>query len=242
VNDVGILPRVQEYGRAIMTITILIADDHEIVRDGLRTLLELDPELRVVGEAANGTDAVKQVLQLQPDVVLMDLLMPDMDGLAATRQIRADLPHTEVVALTSVLEGTSGMRALEAGAITFLLKDTRADELRRAIKAAAAGQVQIPRLLGMLRAHDGAVQEPPPSVTEADRQVLRLLANGLSNADMASVLGGDEVSVRATVNDLLSRLAVTGRTQAVLYAGQLGLCDLIQVARVDRDTQMHDSP
>src|ERR687887_1652198 len=126
-----------------MPIRVLIADDHDVVRQGLRTYLELDPELDVVGEAADGREAVHLAHRLRPDVVLMDLLMPEMDGIAATQLIRQELPDTEVVALTSVLEDASVVGAMRAGAIGYLLKDTRVEELRRAVRSAAAGQVQL---------------------------------------------------------------------------------------------------
>src|ERR671938_1980986 len=129
--------------RTAMAIRIVIADDHSVVRQGLRMFLGLDPELEVIGEATNGAEAVRLARELRPDVVLMDLLMPVMDGVAATGEIRRALPDTEVLALTSVLERASVVGAVRAGAIGYLLKDTRAEELRRAIRAAAAGQVQL---------------------------------------------------------------------------------------------------
>ncbi|HYX51430.1 MAG TPA: response regulator transcription factor, partial [Ktedonobacteraceae bacterium] len=126
-----------------MTIRILIVDDHSVVRQGLRMFLGLDPELEVVGEAADGAEALHLARQLRPDVVLMDLLMPVMDGITATAAIRQELPDTEVLALTSVLEDASVVSAVRAGAIGYLLKDTEADALCQAIKSAAAGQVQL---------------------------------------------------------------------------------------------------
>jgi NarL family two-component system response regulator LiaR len=126
-----------------MPITILIVDDHSVVRQGLKMFLSLDDELEIVGEAANGEEAIALVKDLQPDVVLMDLLMPVMDGVKATQIIRQEYPDTEVVALTSVLEDAMVVNAVRAGAIGYLLKDTEAEELRQAIKAAATGQVQL---------------------------------------------------------------------------------------------------
>jgi NarL family two-component system response regulator LiaR len=141
-----------------MSIRLLIVDDHGVVRQGLRMYLALDPELEVVGEAANGAEALRLAHELKPDVVLMDLLMPVMDGVAATEAIRRELPEVEVIALTSVLEDSAVYGAMRAGAIGYLLKDTEADELCRAIKAAAAGQVQIspPVVARLLRRY------PPP--------------------------------------------------------------------------------
>ena len=126
-----------------MAIQVLITDDHKVVRRGLRGFLELDPELEIVGEASNGEEAVELARLLKPDVVLMDLLMPVMDGIEATGEIRRELPEVEVVALTSVLEDASVTGAIKAGAIGYLLKTTDADELCEAIKAAAAGKVQL---------------------------------------------------------------------------------------------------
>ncbi|MFW6184714.1 MAG: response regulator, partial [Chloroflexota bacterium] len=126
-----------------MPIKVLLADDHSVVRQGLRMFLALDPDLDVVGEAVNGKEALRLVGEVHPDVVLMDLLMPEMDGITATSAIRRQYPDTEVIALTSVLEDEKVYGAIRAGAIGYLLKDTEADELCRAIKAAAAGQVQL---------------------------------------------------------------------------------------------------
>jgi DNA-binding NarL/FixJ family response regulator len=161
-----------------MAIRIVIADDHSVVRRGLRMFLKQDPELDVVGEAANGDEAVRLARQLLPDIVLMDLLMPVMDGIAATALIRRELPDTEVIALTSVLEDASVVGAVRAGAIGYLLKDTDADALCRAIKAAAAGQVQLTpqaaaRLMQVVSAPDS-----PEELTERETEVLRLLAQG----------------------------------------------------------------
>src|SRR3712207_5403798 len=153
-----------------MTIRVLITDDHKVVRRGLRGFLELDPELEVVGEAGNGEEALRAAHELGPDVVLMDLLMPVMDGIEATRRIRRQLPDVEVVALTSVLEDASVTGAIRAGAIGYLLKTTDADELCEAIKAAAAGKVQLApeaaaRLMREMRA-----PERPEALTERETQ------------------------------------------------------------------------
>src|SRR5262249_47645831 len=148
-------------GGEAMTIRIVIADDHSVVRQGLRMFLGLDPELEVVGEAADGAEALRQARQLRPDVVLMDLLMPVMDGITATAAIRQELPDTEVLALTSVLEDASVVGAVRAGAIGYLLKDTQADALCQAIKAAAAGQVQLtPRAAARLMQAVSTAESP----------------------------------------------------------------------------------
>jgi len=209
-----------------MTIRIVLADDHSVVRQGLRMFLSLDPELEVIGEAANGEEAVRMAHELTPDVVLMDMLMPVMDGIEATRKIRAELPDTEVIALTSVLEDNAVVGAVKAGAIGYLLKDTQADELCRAIKAAAAGQVQLSpqaaaRLMREVRAPDS-----PQSLTEREVDVLRLLAGGRANKEIARELTIGEKTVKTHVSNILMKLGVQSRTQAALYAAQIGLAPL----------------
>jgi len=206
-----------------VVIRVLLADDHGVVREGLRMFLGRDPDLDVVGEAANGAEAVELARQLRPDVVLMDLLMPVMDGVAATAAIRNALPETEVVALTSVLESAAVVGAVKAGAIGYLLKDTQAAELRRTIKAAAAGQVQLsPQASAYLMR---AVQSPAPPepLTERETEVLRLLALGHSNKDIARHLQIVEDTVKTHVKHILAKLGVQSRTQAVLCAMRLGL-------------------
>ena len=161
-----------------MAIRVLVVDDHSVVREGLRMFLARDPDLEVVGEAADGADALEQARQMRPDVVIMDLLMPVMDGIAATRVIRRELPETEVLALTSVLESASVVEAIRAGAIGYLLKDTQAFELRKAIKAAAAGQVQLsPQASAYLL---GAVRMPemPEPLTPREMDVPALARTG----------------------------------------------------------------
>jgi DNA-binding NarL/FixJ family response regulator len=188
--------------------------------------LSLDPELEVIGEAENGAEAVKRTMELKPDVVLMDLLMPVMDGITAIGEIRRDAPDTEIIALTSVLEDASVVGAVKAGAIGYLLKDTQSDELRRAIKAAAAGQVQLSpqaaaRLMREVRAPDS-----PETLTERETEVLRLLAHGLANKEIARQLSIGEKTVKTHVSNVLLKLNVRSRTQAALYAAQIGLASL----------------
>ncbi len=206
-----------------MTIRIVIADDHSVVRQGLRMFLNLDPELEVVGEAADGAEALRLARQLQPDVVVMDLLMPVMDGIAATSAIRHELPDTEVLALTSVLEDASVVGAIRAGAIGYLLKDTQAEALCQAIKAAAAGQVQLtPRAAARLM-QVVSTPESPEALTERETEVLRLLAQGQSNKQIARSLHIAEKTVKTHVSNILSKLGVQSRTQATLYAVRIGL-------------------
>jgi DNA-binding NarL/FixJ family response regulator len=209
-----------------MSIRILIVDDHGVVRQGLRMYLALDAELEVVGEAANGAEALRLAHELVPDVVLMDLLMPVMDGIAATETIRRELPEVEVIALTSVLEDTAVYGAMRAGAIGYLVKDTQADELCRAIKAAAAGQVQLsPSVAARLLREVPSPRQPEP-LTKRETEVLRLLAQGKSNKEIAAELVIAEKTVRTHVSNILAKLGVTSRTQAALYALRSGLVPL----------------
>jgi NarL family two-component system response regulator LiaR len=209
-----------------MSIRLLIVDDHGVVRQGLRMYLALDPELEVVGEAANGAEALRLAHELKPDVVLMDLLMPVMDGVAATEAIRRELPEVEVIALTSVLEDSAVYGAMRAGAIGYLLKDTEADELCRAIKAAAAGQVQIsPPVVARLLREVSAPQKPEP-LTKRETEVLRQLALGKSNKEIAATLVIAEKTVRTHVSNILGKLGVASRTQAALHAMRSGLVSL----------------
>jgi NarL family two-component system response regulator LiaR len=206
-----------------MAIRVLIADDHSVVREGLRRFLGRDPELAVVGEASDGAEALELARQLRPDVVLMDLLMPVMDGIAATSAIRKELPEIEVVALTSVLESAAVIGAVKAGAIGYLLKDIQAAELRRAIKAAVAGQVQLTPQASAYLMHEVRTPEAKEPLTEREREVLRLLAQGYSNKDIGRDLQIAEDTVKTHIKHILAKLGVQSRTQAVLGAMRLGL-------------------
>lgn len=208
-----------------MTIRVLVVDDHSVVRQGLRMFLGLDTELDVVGEAANGQEALERARQLRPDVVLMDLIMPVMDGITAIAALRRELPDTEVIALTSVLEDEKVIGAVRAGAMGYLLKDTHAEDLCRAIKAAAAGQVQLSpqaaaRLLREVKAPDN-----PETLTDREAEVLRLLAKGRSNKEIAQALIIGEKTVKTHVSNILAKLNVPSRTQAALFAVRIGMVD-----------------
>lgn len=201
-------------------------DDHAVVRQGLRTFLTMDPSLEVVGEAADGAEAVRAARRLRPDVVLMDLLMPEMDGITATRLIRQELAGTEVIALTSVLEDASVTDAVRAGAIGYLLKDAHAEELRQAIKAAAAGQVQLSPKAAERLLRDVRTPDQPTllkTISPRETEVLRLLAGGRTNKAMARELAITEKTIKTHVSRILGKLGVQSRTQAALYAGRVGL-------------------
>jgi NarL family two-component system response regulator LiaR len=209
-----------------MSIRILIVDDHGVVRQGLRMYLAMDPEFEVVGEAANGAEALHLAHQLRPDVVLMDLLMPVMDGIAAIEAIRRELPEVEAIALTSVLEDSAVYGAMRAGAIGYLLKDTKADELCQAIKAAAAGQVQMSPSVAARLLREVHPPENPEPLTGREVEVLRHLAMGQSNKEIAAALTIAEKTVRTHVSNILAKLGVASRTQAALHAVRIGLVSL----------------
>ncbi|MCL4560966.1 MAG: response regulator transcription factor [Chloroflexi bacterium] len=214
-----------------MTIRVLIADDHGIVRQGLRMYLQFDPELEVVGEAANGKEALELTEKLHPDIILMDLLMPQMDGLEATAAVRRAFPETEVLALTSVLDDTIIHRAIRAGAIGYLLKDTGSDELCRAIHAAVGGQVQLSRQVAQRMATEQEDTFSIASLTDRETDVLRQIACGRSNKEIALNLNIAEKTVKAHVGSILDKLGVASRTQAALLAIRFGLVQSAEETR-----------
>jgi DNA-binding NarL/FixJ family response regulator len=206
-----------------LAIRVLVVDDHIVVRKGLRFFFQNDPEIEIVGEAADGAQALGLARELMPDVVLMDLIMPGMDGIQATGALRREFPEIEVVALTSVLEDDKVIGAVRAGAIGYLLKNAEGEELRRAIKAAAVGQVRLSpeaaaRLMREVRGPDN-----PERLTERETEILRLLARGQSNKEIARSLSIGETTVKSHVSSILTKLGVASRTQAALYAVQVGL-------------------
>jgi DNA-binding NarL/FixJ family response regulator len=206
-----------------MSIRILLVDDHAVVRQGLKMFLGLEADFEVVGEAENGAQAIRKAHELHPDVVLMDLLMPVMDGVAAIAEIRQSMPDVEVIALTSVLEDASVIGAIRAGAMGYLLKDTQAEELCRAIKAAAAGQVQLSPQAAARLMREVQAPQSPEKLTERETDVLRLLALGRANKEIALELKIGEKTVKTHVSSILSKLSVPSRTQAALYAVRIGL-------------------
>jgi DNA-binding NarL/FixJ family response regulator len=203
-------------------IRVLIVDDHAVVRRGLRGFLDLLDDIEVVGEAENGLEAVETSARLTPDVVLMDLLMPELDGLGAIAQIKAAQPEVEIVALTSFIEEEKVTTALEAGATGYLLKDADADDVAAAVRAAHAGEVHldaaVTRLLAQrLRARKNQ-PEPVEPLTERELEVLSHLGRGSSNKEIASALSITERTARTHVSNILGKLGLQSRTQAALYA------------------------
>ncbi len=209
-----------------MVIRVLLVDDHSVVREGLRMFLGRDPDLVVVGEASDGAEAIQLAQQLRPDVILMDLLMPGMNGITAIKTIRSTLPDTEVIALTSVLESDAVVGAVKAGAIGYLLKDTQAIELRKAIKAAASGQVQLSPQASIYLLRSIRAPETHENLTDREMEVLRLLAQGKSNKEIAHHLQVVEDTIKTHVRHILAKLRAQSRTQAVLCAVRLGLITL----------------
>jgi DNA-binding NarL/FixJ family response regulator len=214
------------------TIRVLLVDDHAMVRRGMRDFLGLHADLDIVGEAADGAEAVRQVDRLRPDVVVMDLLMPVMDGIAATAAIKTAHPEVEVIALTSFIEEERVVEALGAGATGFLLKDAEADDLAAAIRAAMAGEVHLdPAVAGIVarRMRGGPDRGPADpraaalaALTPRERDVLAAVADGLSNRAIGERLGITERTARTHVSNLLAKLGLSSRTQAALLAVQHG--------------------
>lgn len=209
-------------------IRVLIVDDHAVVREGLRTFLELQDGIAVVGEAPDGVEAVELAVRLEPDVILMDLVMPRRDGIAAMRAVRERVPHVRVIVLTSFLDDERLMPALEAGADGYLLKDVEPSELARAIRTAQSGEAVIaPTVAGrLLRTLSQPRQAPAVDgerLTRREREVLELIAAGRSNKRIAFELGIAEKTVKTHVGHVLAKLGVTDRTQAALLAVRSGL-------------------
>jgi two-component system, NarL family, response regulator LiaR len=213
-----------------MAIRVLITDDHGVVRQGLRMFLSLDPDIEVVGEAENGEEALSMVRELHPHVVLMDLLMPVMNGMEATKAIRSEMPDVEVIALTSVLEDISVTGVMRAGALGYLLKDAQVEELHRAIRGAAEGRVQLAPEAVVKLISEVSVPENPEELTDRDIEVLKLLARGKANKQIASDLFTDEKAVRTNVSSILRKLGVRSRTQAALHAVRTGLVSIEELS------------
>ena len=200
-------------------IRVMLVDDHTMVRRGLATFLKVFDDLQLAGEAESGAAAIQLCGEILPDVILMDMVMPDMDGAAATRVIRQKFPQVQVIALTSFKEGDLIKNALEAGAIAYLLKDVSADDLARAIRAAHAGRATLsPEAAQALV--ETANQPPTPGLdlTEREREVLALMVEGLNNTQIAGRLTVSPSTIKSHVSNILSKLGVASRTEAVTLA------------------------
>jgi two-component system, NarL family, response regulator LiaR len=207
-------------------IRILLVDDHAVVREGLRTFLELQDEFEIVGEAADGTEGVLEAERLNPDVILMDLVMPGLDGVGAMRALRTSLPDARVIVLTSFADDDRLLPAIQAGAAGYLLKDAQPSEVARAVRAAHAGEALLDpavaaRLVDAIAQAPG--EAPREQLTPRERQVLELIAQGRPNKLIARELEISEKTVKAHVSRVLEKLGVSDRTQAALYAVRQGI-------------------
>ena len=207
-------------------IRVLVVDDHAVVREGLRAFLELQDGIEVVAEAADGREAVEAAAGLRPDVVLMDLVMPRLDGVAAMRELRESVPGARVIVLTSFLDDDKLLPAVRAGAAGYLLKNARPEVVVRAVRAAHAGEALLDplvaaRLVETLAADGG--EEPLDRLTPREREVLVLIGRGFPNKRIAAELGLAEKTVKTHVGHVLAKLGVTDRTQAAVAAVRAGL-------------------
>ncbi len=214
-------------------IRVLIADDHAILRKGIRALLGTEPDMEVVGETADGLETVAQAAALRPDVILMDLVMPNMDGIEATRRITAEQPEVRILVLTSFAADDKVFPAIKAGALGYILKDSGPADLVQAIHQVHLGQPSLePAIaLKMLQELSHPSQRPagPDPLSEREMEVLRLLAQGKSNREIAGQLVITELTVRTHVSNILGKLHLANRTQAALYALKEGLASLEDV-------------
>jgi DNA-binding NarL/FixJ family response regulator len=215
-----------------MNLRVLVADDQRVVRDGLALLLDLLPDIELVGTANDGLRAVDLVTELQPDVVLMDLRMPNLDGVEATRQIRHSHPAVQIIALTTYADDASVFGALRAGARGYLTKDASADEIAHAITTVAAGEALLDpsvqrRLLDHLDDPPASAptveDDPPADLSGRELEVLRLISAGLSNTEIATRLVVTEATIKTHINHIFAKTGVRDRAQAVRYAYQHGL-------------------
>ncbi len=211
-------------GTPSQTIRVMLVDDHTMVRRGLATFMMVFDDLKLVGEAENGVEAIQLCGEILPDVVLMDMVMPGMDGVRATRAIHEQFPSVQVLALTSFKEGDLVKNALEAGAIGYLLKDVSADELARAIRAAHSGRATLsPEAAQALVQTANQPPAPGLDLTEREREVLALMVEGLNNTQIAGRLTISPSTVKSHVSNILSKFGVASRTEAVTLALRHGI-------------------
>jgi NarL family two-component system response regulator LiaR len=221
-------------------IRVLLTDDHAIVRKGIRALLATELDIQVVGEAGDGLEAVAQAKALQPDVILMDLVMPKLDGIEATRQITAELPDTGVLVLTSFAADEKVFPAIKAGALGYLLKDSSPETLVEAIHQVHRGEPSLEPSIArkvLIELSHPPRQQPLTAepLTERELDVLRLIAQGGSNKEIAMKLSVSELTVRSHVSNILGKLHLASRTQAALYALQKGITSLDDIPALEGD-------
>jgi len=210
------------------SISVLLVDDHAMVRQGVRAFLVTQPDISVVAEAGSGEEAVKLSAQHIPDVILMDLIMPDMDGVEATRRVKQVSPRSQIVVLTSYHEDEHIFPALKAGALSYILKDLSANELADAVRKAAAGEAVLhprvaARVIKELQGRRAESVNPFTELSERELEVLKLIADGMSNAEMATKLVLSEKTIKGHVSNILSKLHLADRTQAAVYAWREGV-------------------
>lgn len=198
-------------------IRVMLVDDHLMVRRGLATFLKIFDDMELVGEASNGEAAIQLCAQVRPDIILMDLVMPVMDGVMATRIIRQQFPTIQVIALTSFKEKEWVQNVLQAGAIGYLLKDVSAEKLTQAIRAAHTGRSTLASEASQVLVQ-AATQTPPPDLTKREQEVLLLMIEGLNNSEIAEKLTVSPSTIKSHVSHVLAKLGVTGRTEAVVLA------------------------
>ena len=209
-------------------IRILLVDDHEVVRQGLRAFFDVQERFEVIAEAESGTAAVRMVEKFVPDVVLMDLIMPGMDGVEATRLVKNISPRTQIVVLTSYHEDEHIFPALKAGAISYILKDVKMDELAEAVLKAARGEATLhpriaSRVIQELHANNKDEKNSVADLTKREMETLKLIAQGMSNSDIAEALVISEYTVKGHVSNILSKLHLVDRTQAAVFAWSEGI-------------------
>jgi NarL family two-component system response regulator LiaR len=200
-------------------IRVMLVDDHTMVRHGLATFLKIFDDLQLVGEAESGESAIQLCTEILPDVILMDIVLPKMDGITAIRAIRKQHPEIQIIALSSFKEGNTIKKALEAGAIGYLLKDISADDLAQAIRAACSGRATLsPEVSQALVQYANQPSTPNPDLTKREYEVLALLVEGLNNKQIAEKLTVSSSTIKSHVSNILSKLGVTSRTEAVTLA------------------------
>lgn len=209
-------------------ITVLLVDDHAMVREGVRAFFVTQPDIAVVAEAGSGEEAVKLAAQFVPDVILMDLIMPNMDGVEATRKVKQVSPRSQIIVLTSYHEDEHVFPALKAGALSYVLKDLSAGELADAVRKAAAGEAVLhprvaARVIKELQGLRADKVNPFTELSEREMEVLKLIADGMSNAEIAAKLVLSEKTVKGHVSNILNKLQLADRTQAAVYAWREGI-------------------
>lgn len=209
-------------------ITVLLVDDHAVVRQGVRAFLTTQADITVIGEAGSGEEAIKLTEQYVPDVILMDLIMPSMDGVEATRRVKHVSPRSQIVVLTSYHEDEHIFPALKAGALSYILKDVSAEELGSAVRKAAAGEAVLhprvaARVIKELQGRRADALNPFTELSERELEVLKLIADGMSNAEIAAKLVLSEKTIKGHVSNILGKLHLVDRTQAAVYAWREGV-------------------